>query len=383
MAAQKYFIIDERTGELVTVNTYYASRMGNNNLRWETTTAYNLGLDFGLFNNRLTGSVEVYSSKTNDLLISRQLPNITGYVNVLSNIGEVQNTGIEVTLSSRNIRTRNFNWNTDFGLAHNKNRINSLYGLMENVYDAAGNIIGQREADDITNQRFIGRSIYEIWDYRILGVWQEGEEMDEAAINAGLRPGDFKILDKNGDGRYNNDDREFIGSRAPLVTMNMRNSFTFYNDFTFSFNLISQLGQWRSYDRAKNNNALINTTNQIKNDFWTPDNPTNNYARLGSITPVGYTIWRKSSFVRLENIALSYQVPRAFISKANLGVEAVNLNFSARNLYYWTIWPGQDPEARTLTGRNRTAGDPNTEVTGIGNDRNVPITVSFGLNVTF
>ncbi|MDR0333275.1 MAG: SusC/RagA family TonB-linked outer membrane protein [Dysgonamonadaceae bacterium] len=358
MAAQRYFITNPTTGVTSIVNTYYANRMANHNLKWETTTAYNIGLDFAFLGNRLTGSLDMYRSITNDLLMQRRLPNIIGFDNVMSNIGEVQNQGFELSLSSHNIRTRDFTWTTDFAFSYNESRINRLHGLMENIYDATGNIIGQREADDIQNGRFIGRSMDQIWDWKIIGVWQEGEEMDAAAKARNLGPGDFKIWDKNGDGEYTNEDKEFLGLTVPPVRMSMRNSFTF-RDFVFSVNMFSYLGHMRSYNRAINTHQLLNVNNRIKNPYWTPENPSNQYSRLGTNQPVSFSIWRRADFVRLENVSIGYQVPRATL--ANLGVEALNLNLSVRNLHYFSNWPGQDPQT----------------------DNNVPRSVQFGLNVTF
>lgn len=355
---RKYNYIDPLTGEMVNINSYYAYRMANDNLKWETTTAYNFGLDFGVVDGRITGSFDFYQKKTNDLLVTRQLPDIIGYTSVMSNIGEVQNTGVELLLNSLNVNNKQFSWHTTFGFSYNKNKINSLYGLMENIVDADGKVIGQREADDIANKRFIGRSIDEIWDYKILGVWQE-DEKDEAA-KYGLSPGDFKLLDKDGNGKYENADKEFLGSKVPKVRMSMRNSFTFFENISFSFNLYSYLGHYQSFGRALNNGALINTVNQIKNEYWTPSNPTNEYARLGSKTPVTFEVWRKANFVRLDNISLGYQFPKSVIK--NLSIEALNVSLTMKNAAYISNWPGEDPE------------NPGS---------NTPRTIYFGLNLTF
>jgi hypothetical protein len=386
LTQMRYFVVDRNTGALVPVNSFQIGRMANSHLRWETSTAWNLGLDFGILRNRITGSIEAYHQRTNDLLLSRALPNITGYASVMSNIGEVQNRGIEITINSRNVRTQNFSWTTDFALAHNQNRINSLHGLMENVYDAAGNITGQRESDDIPNRRFIGHSLDQIWDFQILGVWQEGEEMDAAATARGLRPGDFRIWSSGNPG-YSNDDRRFLGVSSPVVRASMRNSFTFFDDWMFSFNLNSGFGHMRAYNRVFNNNALMIMTNQIKNPFWTPDNPTNQYARIGSLMPVpgqavgsgnnaqvngGMNNWKRADFVRLENVALSYSFPRRMLQ--NTPIEAANINLSARNLAVLSRFPGEDPEH-----------GGNFFVTGTtpGQGGNVPRVVTIGANITF
>lgn len=354
---RKYYYVDPNTGELTNINTYFAYRMANKDLKWESTDSYNVGLDYNILNNRITGSFDFYKKNTKDLIVNRVLPDITGYGSVVSNIGEIQNTGFEMSINSKNIQLNKFEWNTSFGLSYNKNKIKKLYGLMETLYDDKGNVIGQKEADDIANQRFIGKSMDEIWDYKILGVWQE-EEADEAA-KYGLFPGDYKLQDTNGDGKLTEKDKVFQGSMVPKVRLSMRNSFTILKDITFSFNMYSYLGYYKSFNRAKNDGALLNTTNQIKNNYWTPENRSNSYARLSAKSPVGFNVWRKANFIRLENISLGYNFPKAITDK--LSIQALNVNFTVKNLTYISGWPGEDPE---------------------NSGSNTPRSMYFGLNVT-
>ena len=133
--------------------------MANPNLKWESTVSWNAGLDFTLLKGRLNGSLDVYKKITKDLLVSRELPNLIGYSTVMSNIGEVQNHGVALSLNSTNIKMKNLTWRTSFSFAYNKNKITHLYGIMEDIKDEAGNVIGQKEADDIKNKRFIGHDI--------------------------------------------------------------------------------------------------------------------------------------------------------------------------------------------------------------------------------
>ena len=354
---RKYYYVDPITGETTNINTYYAYRMANKDLKWESTDSYNIGLDYSLLNDRITGSFDVYRKNTKDLIVNRLLPDITGYASVVSNIGEIQNTGFEMSINTMNFKEDNFQWSTNFGLSYNKNKIKKLYGLMETIYDDAGNVIGQREADDIANQRFIGKSMDVIWDYKIDGVWQEDEA--EEAKKYGLYPGDFKLRDTDGSGTYSDKDRVFQGSKVPKVRLSMRNSFTLFKNITFSFNIYSYLGQYKAFNRAKNDGALLNTTNQIKNEYWTPENRSNKYARLSAKSPVGFNVWRKADFVRLENISLGYQFPKSMLKKVN--IQALNVNMTIKNLTYISNWPGEDPE---------------------NSGANTPRSVYFGLNVT-
>jgi outer membrane cobalamin receptor len=199
----KFLLINGTTTSYV--SQLYTSRMANPGLKWERTTAYNGGLDFSVFKGRLRGSIEGYFSVTKDLLIPRQLPNITGYSSVMSNMGQVNNTGFEVTLNSVNLSSQNFTWTSELGLSHNKSKIIHLYGN----YTTDPVTGEQKEVDDITNEWFIGHAIDEIWDYRTLGIWQVAESDQAKAFSRSV--GDYKLEDLNGDGKYTNDDKQFLG----------------------------------------------------------------------------------------------------------------------------------------------------------------------------
>ena len=356
---RKYMYVDPATGELILINTFYCYNMANPNLKWETTTSYNVGLDFTLFGGRMGGSVDVYHKSTTDLLNNRQLPSLIGYSSVKSNIGEIWNQGVELSLHSTNIQQPNLTWRTTFNLAYNKNTIKHLYGIMENVTDADGNVIGQKEADDITNGYFIGHALDEVWGYKFIGVWQENEA--EEAAKYGQRPGDPHILDVDGNYKYNNDDKVFQGNTTPKVRWNMRNEFTIFKNFDFSFSMYSYLGHIKTMGRFTNNNALLNTTNQIKREYWTPENPINDYPRLSAKSPsgIGYSIYKHASFLRIDNVSFGYTFPKNMIKPLKL--EALRLNLTVKNLGYLTGWPAWDPE---------------------NSDSNTPRTVTLGINMT-
>ena len=362
MSTRKYFYIDEN-GSYYDVNGFFASRMANSSLKWETTTAINAGIDFSFLGSRLNGSVDVYHTKTTDLLNYRLLPNVIGYTGITSNIGEVQNNGFELSLRSVNIETQNFIWNTTFNLSYNKNKINHLYGDMVDILDENGNVIGQKEADDINNKRFIGHSLDDIWGLEVIGVWQENEA--EEAEKYGVRPGDFKLLDVNGDYRYTQDDYTFQGTTTPKVRWSMRNDFTLFKNFNISFSLYSYLGSKAKYNRAKNDGASMDRQNWYKIPYWTPENPTNEYARLNSSSgSASYDVWRNNSFIRLDNVSVSYNVPSAIISK--LRMEQLRLTATMKNVVCWAPhWKDGDPENSSTIGAN------------------TPRILYFGLNIVF
>ena len=359
LSPRKYLYVDPTTGKLITANTFYASTMANPNLKWESTTSWNAGVDLTFLSGRLSSSIDVYKKITTDLLVSRQLPDLIGYASVMSNIGEVQNHGVELSLNSTNIKTNNFVWRTSVNLAYNKNKITHLYGIMENVLDANGNVIGQKEADDIKNKRFIGRDIDEIWDYKVVGIWQE-EDREEAA-KYGQQPGDVHLLDKDMNYKYDNTDKEFQGTTMPRVRWSMRNEFTLFKNLNISFNMYSYLGHKQTLGRFSNDNALLNVTNQIKRNYWTPENRNNEYPRLANKKPAGvsYSIYKNASFLRFENISIGYTFPKKLIEP--LKIQNLNVNATMKNVGYISKWPGYDPE---------------------NYDANTPRVIYFGINLT-
>ena len=354
---RKYFYYDPLTGEIIQANSFYSYNMANSSLKWENTESWNIGIDFTLLNGRLGGSIDVYTKKTNNLLNDRKLPDLIGYASVTSNIGEVNNKGVEISLRSTNIQRENFEWSTTFNLAYNKNTIKHLYGLMENVLDEEGNIIGQKEADDISKGYFIGHALDEKWGYKFLGVWQENEAEEAAKYNQ--VPGDPKLLDVDQNYKYNNDDKVFLGNTTPKVRWNMRNEFTLFKNWNFSFSMYSYLGHIKTMDRFTNSNALLNVTNSIVREYWTPENPINEYPRLKAQAPVSYSIYKNASFLRFDNISLGYSFPKAMIQR--LKIQALSLNLTLKNVGVISGWPAYDPE---------------------NSDANTPRTLLFGLNMT-
>jgi TonB-linked SusC/RagA family outer membrane protein len=350
----------DNKGNVFQEASLYANRMGNRQLRWEKTAALNFGLDFTIFDQVLTGSLDYYSMNTKDLLVDRSLPSVTGYRSVASNLGKINNKGFEVMLDSRNLETKNLLWKTTFNFSLNRNKIVSLYGNMIDVYDDKGNIISRREADDISNGWFINHAIDEIWDYRVSGVWQTGEE--EEAAKYKLAPGDFRLEDKNGDYKFTNDDKSFLGFTAPRFRWTLRNEFVLFKKIDLSFSVYSLWGQFRSFNVAKHNPTMtLERFNSFKLPYWTKEHPRNDYARLNSnMAGVTFTVWRELSFVRLDNISLGYSLPEAFTEK--IGISRAKVTLAARNVALWTknyvFW---DPEYNGPT----------------------PSYVNFGLRLTF
>ena len=300
------------------VTGIFTTNLANKELKWERTSAYNVGLDYAILDGKVSGTMDVYHTSTTDLLLPRSLPNITGYASVMANLGEVQNQGLELSINTINVNKANFTWNSSLSFWFNRNEIKHLYGDMVDVVDGDGNVIGQREEDDIQNGWYIGHAIDEIFDYKILGIWQLGEE--EAAKKFGRAPGDIKILDVNEDGVLNFDDRLFQGYTRPRYRISLRNDFTLFRDFDVSFLINSFLDYYGANNNHYNYETALERINKIKTPYWTAENPTNEWGRLYSVNSNPAADWWESkSFVRLQNFTIGYNVPKNKLQKLDIG----------------------------------------------------------------
>ncbi len=352
-------------GTSTVVNSLFMDRLASPNLEWEKTNAYNVGLDFVLLDNRLTGSLDYYYKKTTDMIMSQRLPSFTGFGSITTNLGEVENKGFEIALTSNNIRNKDFTWDTTVGFSLNNNRINHIYY----DYDEEGN-----EKDDTANGWFIGKPIGEIWYYETDGIWQNTPDDIAAAALVGQVPGDIKV--KNiyteddrilEDGTqvpvYNDNDKTFQGTTRPPIHWSMRNDFTFLKDFTFSFSLYSYMGHksrhgyWLNQDNG--GSEVTNAFNVPQKEYWTPDNPTNKYARLNAKGPNtglagGIDRLYNRSFARLDNITLGYTLPQTITSRFQ--VERIRVTASCNNLLTISNWEYGDPETGGLATRDFNLG---------------------------
>ncbi len=334
------------------LNALSVSRLGNPNLEWEKTSSWNFGLDFSVLNRRIAGSLEVYHKRTHDMIMGQRLPNFTGFSSITTNLGEVTNTGFEITINTRNIDTENFKWNTSLGFSYNKNKIKHLYY----EYDENGD-----EIDDTSNGWFIGKPIGEIWYWETDGIWQADEAEQAAKVNQ--KPGDPKVInhyteDDKEDGTpvYNDKDRQYLGTTQPPIYWNMRNDFEFFKSFTFSFSLYSYMGHkslsgnWLNGDNS--GSLFTNTCNTYEKEYWTPENPTNEYARLNAVGPSGVTGIQKlynRSFVRLDNITLGYTLPKELTNK--WGIQRVHVTAGINNVFTIDSWEYGDPETGGFSNR--------------------------------
>jgi TonB-linked SusC/RagA family outer membrane protein len=339
-----------------------ANNLGNSNLKWETTASSNLALDFGLFKDRIGGTVELYDATTKDLLLARNIPTISGYASIIDNIGSVRNQGIEVTLNTINLQRKDFTWATSFNISANRNRVVELLGN------------GQ---DDIGNKRFIGKPLNGIYDYKLVGVWQVGE--DASKQDPGAKPGDLKFADVAGgadggpDGKITAADRVYLGSQLPDYTAGLTNTFTYKG---LSLRIFFQTAQ----GILKNNDLLnrgdyawkINQPNNI--GYWTAENMSQDRPSLTYVNTRSYAYPSDASYTRLKDVTLSYALPTALLNRAKLG--SLSVYVSGRNLYTWKKWIGYDPEQNYAQG----FGAGNTE--GAFPNPNFPNVASYVFGLT-
>jgi len=330
--------------------------LGNANLNWETTTGVNVGLDFGLFGNRVSGTAEVYKTKTRDILLRRNLPAITGYNNVWANLGKMQNIGFDLTLKTVNLQTDNFRWVTDLNFSTYKNEILELYGDGK---------------DDLGNNWFIGHPLRIIYDYEKVGIWQEGEDVSQTDPIA--KPGDLKFKDQNDDHKITAEDRVIIGQRDPKWIGGMTNTFT-YKNFNLSIFLQTSQGGLKSNRDLTYADEAWRRNLPADFKYWTPENKSNYWPSLAAYKNYrGYQFAEDYSYVRIKDITLSYNVPKSFLDRYK--IEGLKLYISGRNLYTFTKWFGWDPE---MTYYSRGWSDSS----GSWENNYPPVrTVSFGLNL--
>ncbi len=340
-------------------NAAYGYRPGeipNPNLKWEKSSATNIGLDFSLFSNRIYGSVEVYRTNTTDLLLSRQLPITGGFTSVTENIGATRNQGIEANVSTVNVRSSNgFNWTTDFNVFANKEQIVELYN---------------GKNDDVGNGWFIGRPLTVYYDYEKIGIWQTNDK--DLAGTFFQKPGEIRVKDQNGDGKITSDDRIILGSDVPKWAGGITNRFA-YKGFDFSVFIYARIGAMIRSRFHDNNNTLFGRYNNLDINYWTPNNPTNDFPRPNQNQefPIyGSTLsYFDGSFVKVRNISLGYNFSKEVASKMKMQSLRLYANVAQPFIFatYRSKYKGIDPEG------NREL-NPDTPATSL---------FTFGLNARF
>ncbi|MBP1668030.1 MAG: TonB-dependent receptor [Bacteroidetes bacterium] len=315
-----------RTGQLSTIP------------RWESTTALNLGLDFGLFRNRISGSVELYSVHTYDILQEVTLPPTSAVGTVLENIGETKGKGVEITLNTININTSDFKWSTGLTFARSTEEITYLAGGV---------------TQDVANKWFVGEPLNVFYDWKKTGIWQTEEA--EEATKFGAVPGDIKLQNTVATSfTINDSDRVVLGTPRPKWTGGL-NSTMNYKNIDFSFFIYARVGNM-IMDVVDGMWSPDGRENSVDRNYWTPNNPTSEYPRVNpGLTRSGWSKattlqYTDGSFVKVKDITLGYTIPQSITGR--VAVSALRIYVSAKNYLVFGKYFSKgryDPESIDMT----------------------------------
>ncbi|MDQ8005890.1 MAG: TonB-dependent receptor [Pedobacter sp.] len=338
------------------------ANIANSLLSWEKNKQLDIGLEFGILKNRVSMSLDYYNKRTSDLLLNVPTPTLTGYTNALQNIGEIQNKGFEVSVTSRNF-VNAFKWTTDFNISTNKIKVLALGPdgsriLSRQTTFAAGN----------THITEIGAAPGSFFGYKVIGVYRDQNDVDNSAVirnangTVSSKPGQLKFADIDGDGVITADDRTGIGSPFPDFTYGMTNSFA-YKGFDFSFTLQGVQG-FQVLNAARrfygNYAGSYNVLRSTANGWVSPSSPGDgftpqidrNFGALGIASVVNNAtsaFVEDGSFLRIRNITLGYNLP-ASVAKS-LKVANARLSFTIQNAFTFTNYEGYNPEV-SVEGAN-------------------------------
>ena len=342
------------------VSGYYPSNMSNDNLKWETTEQYNVGLDFSVFDSRIKLTADWYLKNTRDLLLQATIPASSGYTSAMLNVGSMQNMGYEVTLDLVPVQKKNFTWNMNFNIAINRNKVTALtndqYSLLRSVswdqrFNAQYPYITQVGKPSGMMYGFIYEGTYKPDEFNGGVSLKDGIPYMTSVGQDRVRPGDPKYRDINKDGLIDDNDRTVIGCGQPLHTGGFGNTFNFYG---FDLNLFFSWSYGNDVINANRlyfENGSISNTNQLKSytNRWTESNPTSDIPRVGadiaSMFVYSSRVVEDASFLRLRNVTLGYTLPRKVLRKMHF--DTMRFYISGENLWTLTKYSGPDPEVST------------------------------------
>lgn len=362
----------------------------NNDLKWETTEQWNLGLDLSFFKERLNITADIYRKTTRDLLLDASIPLSSGFYSATKNIGKVRNDGLELTLSTVNVQTKDFTWTTDFNIAFNKNKVLELAENQLSLLTAA--TFDQNYNSQPSYIAMVGMPMGMMYGYIYEGTYKYDDFVQSGnsytlksgvpyfSTESNTQPGMPKYKDLNGDGIIDSNDRTIIGRGLPVHTGGFTNSFT-YKGFD-----LSVFFQWSYGNDILNANRLFfESSNNMQRelnqyasyaDRWTPENPDSDIpaaTQSSSNRVFSSRIIEDGSYLRLKTVTLGYTFPKSMIAKAHLS--NVRLYLAAQNLWTWTSYSGYDPE---VSVRN-SALTPGLDFSSYPR----AYTISFGVNLGF
>ncbi|TSD67346.1 TonB-dependent receptor [Inquilinus sp. KBS0705] len=354
--------------------------IGNPLLQWEKTAEYDFGVSFGLFDNRITLDADAYLKKTQKLLLNAPLPETSGFTSVYTNIGKLQNKGLEFTLNTVNIKTKDFTWNTAFNISFLSNKILALGASNDDIF-LDPNFLSQ------FNLMRVGLPAGSFYGYKVLGTWGTADATEAAKY--GLLPGDLRIQDTNGDGKVSADDKVVLGKSIPDGYGTFTNNFAYKNfdlgvELQFNYgNQIMNLTKHSGQDRTGQANSYATVLNA-----WTPENQNTNIAEnrpayVRYQTEIYSTKVESGNFIRGRSVTLGYNFPQAVLSKIKLS--RLRLYAQAQNLFVITKYTGYDPEVSTYNGNANFNQGPSSNFTQNIQfyDYPKPRTFLLGLNASF
>ena len=364
---------------------YVPTAIPNEMLQWESNNTLNIGLDLGFLEQRLTISPEFYVNESTHLLLNSRIPSSSGYSNMIRNIGKTQNIGVDLTISSVNIQKRNFTWNTNFNLSHNKNTIKALSGEQYFLEEAK---FGYNQK---THKIEVGKSIGQFYGYRTLGLYQV-EDFDydpntkKYTLKEGIpyrgsrsetQPGMWKFADTDGNKVIDENDQTVIGEANPKFFGGLNNTFTYKNFdlsifFTFSYggevlnatkltntqagksgyNVLDAVNSSKRWMTINRNGDIITDPQELAALNAGKSAAVVNDMEQGDTYIHSWAV-EDASYLRLSNVTIGYNFPRKWIRKA--GIQKLRLYATGSNLFVWTPYTGFDPEVSTK-GSNLTPG---------------------------
>ncbi|HBU79118.1 MAG TPA: TonB-dependent receptor, partial [Muricauda sp.] len=339
-----------------------SSRLPNPDLKWETTTTLNAGVDFRLFNNLFQGTLEYYKANTTDLLLDRAIAGTTGFNVIRFNSGEIQNQGIEASLTSNIIRKEDFSWSLGLVFSRNRNEVISLTGEL----DDEGNPIDITDANS-GRRLSVGQSINNIWLPKYDGIYQEGDDIAGSG-NPLAQPGDVRVIDQDGNGQIDNRDNVFINT-DPDWYGSITNTITYKNFDLFADIYIVQ-NATRLNPVLANGELWKGAINGIRTKYYTPEYPSTEYPRPKPDTHLHLFPFavRDASYVRLRTLTLGYNIPSDTFSK--IGLQSAKIYLTGTNLFTFTDFKSYSPEQTPLNNDQNGSAFPET--------RNITLGVKLG-----
>lgn len=394
-----YYVIN---GALV--SGFYPGSLANKDLKWETVTQTNIGIDLGFLHNRINLTADIYRKKSTNLLLNASLPASVGFSNVFANVGSLENKGLELNINTTNIQTKDFRWTSSFNIAWNKTKVLFLVQGQETLQSTVGwDAVNYNNITTYLTK--VGQPLGQMYGLVFDGLYQTSDfnytsTINTSAANAGkgshwvlkddvptngaaratIQPGDIKFKDLNGDGIINKNDWTVIGRGLPIHTGGFGNNFSYKG---FDLNIFFQWSYGNKVENANKyifegniNNALALNQFASFNNKWTPTNTNTDIPRNFGSGPTGSynsRVIEDGSYLRLKTVDLGYTLPASLLKKAR--IKSVRIYVSAQNLITWTKYTGQDPE---ISAYNSVL-TPNFDWSGYGRAR----TVVFGANLQF